>query len=171
MSPSSETPVSWIQRVLVGRNLRRTLIRATIVAVVAVVVFKFILLPMRIDGQSMAPTYRSGGFNFVNRLAYLRHGPLRGDVVAIRMAGLSVMYLKRVVGLPSERVAIRQGVVQINGQPLDEPYVKQPGDWTVREFQLADGEYFVVGDNRAMRQQRHVFGVASRDRIAGKALF
>lgn len=169
--PQAGPVTAWWKILLVGRNPRRTLVRLVILALVTVGVFKYLLLPVRIAGRSMAPTYRSGGINLVNRWAYLRVAPKRGDVVAVRMAGPSVMLLKRIVGLPGETVAIRQGMVHIDGRPLDEPYVKLAGDWNVNEFRLGAGDYFLVGDNRSMNQQEHTFGVAPRGRIAGKVLF
>jgi len=76
----------WLRVALIGRNPKRTLIRAVILAICCFVffkffVFKFIVLPVRIEGYSMFPTYRDWGINFVNRLAYRHAEPQRGDVV------------------------------------------------------------------------------------------
>ena len=84
----------------------------------AVVVFGVVLLPVRLSGISMEPTYHDGALNFANRLAFAWRQPARGDVVAIRMAGPSVVYVKRIVGLPGERVEITMGTVIIDGEPL-----------------------------------------------------
>ena len=56
----------------------------------------------------MLPTYRSNRVNFVNRLSYRFHEPRRGDVVAIRLSGFSVMFMKRIIGLPGESVAFHE---------------------------------------------------------------
>src|ERR1022692_1590712 len=72
---------SWLRRVAIGRNPKTTLARAIVLAVVCVVVFKLVLLPVRVEGISMVPTYADHPFNFVNRLSYLGHEPKRGDVV------------------------------------------------------------------------------------------
>ena len=74
----------------------------------------------------MLPTYHDGQINFLNRLAYLRHEPQRGDVVGIRYSGDSILLLKRIVGLPGEEVSFDEGKLFINGKPLEEPYVKSP---------------------------------------------
>jgi signal peptidase I len=160
----------------VGRSPRKTLIRAAILAVVCVVIFKWVLLPVRVEGISMTPTYADRSFNFVNRAAYFSHEPRRGDVVGIRLTppdGEStphVMYLKRVIGLPGEAISFVNGRVLVNGQPLDEPYEKGPCDWNADPVTLGPDEYFVVGDNRSMPKEDHTFGKAERSRIVGKAL-
>ncbi len=164
-------PPSWVVRVLIGRRPKRTLARIAVLVVVCFVVFKFVLLPIRVEGGSMLPTYRESGVNFVNRLAYLFHEPRRGDVVAIRLlAGEHVMYMKRIVGLPGETVAFHQGRLYINGQPLDEPYVKLPGDWERAPEQIGPDQYYVVGDNRDMPWQGHTQGRARRELILGEIL-
>ena len=87
------------------------------------------------------------------------------------MAGEHVVYVKRIVGLPRERIAIVAGVVLVNDEPLIEPAVVYKAPWNVPAVTLGDDEYFVIGDNRAMAMQNHDFGRASRDRIVGKMLF
>ena len=162
---------SWLQRVLIGRNPKRTLVRIVILVTVSLVVFKFVLQPIRVQGGSMLPTYREGGIHLVNRLAYLFHEPRRGDVVAIRLfAGEHVMYMKRIIGLPGETVAFHQGRLYINGRALDEPYVKSPCTWEHEPEQVGPDQYYVVGDNRDMPWADHEKGRPTRDRIVGKVL-
>src|SRR4051812_3823764 len=91
---------SWVRTMVIGRNPRRTLVRILIMVVTCFVVSKFVLLPIRVEGISMLPTYKERGVNCINRLAYIFHEPRRGDVVAVRLAGQHVMLLKRIVGLP-----------------------------------------------------------------------
>ncbi len=159
------------QRLVVGRHPRRTLLRAAFLAGSAFLVCKFILLPVRISGDSMTPTYRDGGVNFINQLAYRWNRPRRGDVVAIRMSGKHLMLFKRIVALPGETVAIEQGVVLIDGRPLPEPYVKERAAWQLSPRRLEPDEYLVIGDNRGMPQQAHLFGAAKLERIVGKVLW
>jgi signal peptidase I len=87
---------------LIGRNPRATLLRIAILVSVSLLVFGWILVPLRLAGISMLPTYRDGAFNFANRAAYWIGEPARGDVVAIRMAGPHAFYVKRIVGMPGE---------------------------------------------------------------------
>lgn len=145
--------------------------RAGALVVLAVVVFGYVLLPVRLEGISMLPTYRSGALNFANSLGFLWRAPSRGDVVAIRMAGLQVLYVKRIVALPGERLEIAMGVVTINGQPLVEPTVVYRAPWNLPPLTLGADEYFVIGDNRAMAIQNHDFGRVKRNRIVGRMLF
>ena len=156
---------------LLGRRPTRTLVRVGVLVLVSVFVFGWVLIPVRTYGDSMLPTYHSGSFHLVNRLSYVLRQPARGDVVALRMAGWRVVYVKRIVGLPGERVGFRDGVLTINGDPVDEFYVQQRARWNMRETVLAPGEFFVVGDNRGMRIEEHEFGRVRRERIAGPLLF
>jgi signal peptidase I len=160
----------WLRIALIGRNPRATLARIAVLVVTCFVVFKFILLPIRIEGISMLPTYQDRSVNFVNRLAYLWHGPQRGDVVSIRLAGVHIMFMKRIVGLPGETIAFVNGRVLINDKLLDEPYEKLPCDWNYSPVKLGPDEFFVVGDNRSMPRQYHEFGKTPRYRIIGKLL-
>jgi len=161
---------NWVRTIVIGRNPRLTFVRILVLVVVSFVVFKFILLPIRVKGPSMFPTYTDGGVNFVNRLAYLFSSPKRGDVVAIRLAGPSVMYMKRIVGLPGETYAYRDGKLYIDDKPLDEPYVKLRCDWETAPQKLGSDQYYVVGDNRSMPRELHEEGTPHRTRIVGKIL-
>jgi signal peptidase I len=160
-----------VGRIVFGENPRRTTVRILILAAVSVVTFGWILIPVRAEGISMMPTYRDGSLNLVNRLAFVLQQPERGDIVAIALAGPHVVYIKRIIGLPGERLAIADGVVRIDGQPLDEPYVRNRSAWRMSEVQLGPDEYFLIGDNRGMREEEHDFGRAPRSRIIGKVLF
>jgi signal peptidase I len=152
----------------IGRRPKNTLIRIAVLIAVCVVVFKFILLPIRIDGISMLPTYHTGQVNCINRLAYLRHEPQRGDIVSVRLAGNSVMFMKRIIALPGETVTFHDGHAYIDGQLLEEPYVKLPCDWEHEPIQCGPDQYYVVGDNRSMQFGLHTQGRADRERIVGK---
>ncbi|HWD21055.1 MAG TPA: signal peptidase I [Verrucomicrobiae bacterium] len=154
----------------VGRRPKRTLARIIVLAVTCYLVFGFALLPVRVTGISMEPTYHNGSINFSNRLVFLWREPRRGDVVTIRYGGIHVMLMKRVIGLPGETVAFVHGRVFINGNLLEEPYMKERSHWNVPAVKLGADDYFVVGDNRTMRWQDHEFGKVSRERIIGKAL-
>jgi signal peptidase I len=87
------------------------------------------------------------------------------------MAGWRVVYVKRIVGLPGERLGFRDGILFVNGHAVEEPYVQQRANWNMNETTLSPGEFFVVGDNRGMRMAEHEFGRVRRERIAGPLLF
>ncbi len=163
---------SWLRTILIGRNPRRTAVRLAVIVVGNILLWSYVLLPIRVDGPSMLPNYRERSVNVVNRLAYLRHEPQRGDVVAIRFSGKSIMLMKRVVGLPGETVEFVNGRLMINGRQMDEPYVKNGCSWDFRPdtWQLGEDEYYVVGDNRVMPHEDHKQGAAKRERIVGKVM-
>jgi signal peptidase I len=146
-------------------------VRAAALVVVSVIVFKFLLLPIRVTGISMVPTYRDGGVTFVNRRAYLHARPKRSDVVAIRIDGKAELLLKRIVGLPGERFSIDQGTVKINGQPLAEPYAGVNQTWDLDEILLGEDDYWVMGDNRSMDQKSHTMQPVKLGDIIGKVVF
>src|SRR3954463_11861583 len=86
----------WLRTMVVGRHPKRTIVRIIVFITIAFIVSRFILLPIRVEGISMLPNYPDRRVNFVNRLAYAFSAPKRGDVVSIRLAGFSVMYMKRI---------------------------------------------------------------------------
>ena len=145
--------------------------RVVVLATLSFIIFKWVLIPIRAEGISMEPTYRSGSLNLVNRLAYRYRKPARGDIVGIKLAGPHVMYVKRIIGLPGEHLSIERGQVYINGAPLTEPYVKNRREWDVPEVTLTAREYYVIGDNRGMRASDHDFGRADVSRILGRVIF
>lgn len=150
--------------------------RALVIRVLAVVVssgvlFAYILTPFRIHGHSMAPTYRDGGFNFCNKLRFVFTQPQRRDVVAIRLAGESIIFLKRVVALQGDTVAFQSGKLLVNGRAVEEPYVKDPDPWTLSARTVEPGKVYVVGDNRRVPMQVHSFGQTSVNRIMGGPLW
>jgi signal peptidase I len=163
--------VNALRRIVFGPDPRRTAVRLLVLAAISFVTFKWVLIPIRPQGISMLPTYSPGEFRIVNRLAYLGKSPSRGDVVAIMVAGPHVLYVKRVVGLPGERVSVTDGQVRINGMPLAEPYVRHRRPWTVGEVSVGQNEYFVIGDNRGMAAGEHDFGRVDTSRILGRVLF
>lgn len=150
-----------------GRSLRRTLLRSALIAFGAFIIFRFVLVPVRLIGSSMEPTYGDGTVNLVNVLRYRSREPGRGDIVIIRAAGRGVFLLKRVIGLPGESIYISKGVVYVDGQPLNEPYVKHDAGWDYPEVNLGEEEFFVIGDNRGMPVSGHTFGRTTIDRIVG----
>ena len=163
---------SWVRTVIIGRNPKLTLIRVAILIVTCTLLFMYVLLPIRVDGPSMMPTYGERSVNVINRLAYRSNDPKRGDVVAVRYTGMSMMLMKRVVALPGETIEFVGGRVLINGRFLDEPYLKFECDWNLKPDHnvLRDDEYYVVGDNRSMPFEMHTQGAAKRVRIIGRVM-
>ena len=161
--------------VVVGRRPMLTLARLAVLIIGTWAVFSFVLTPpIRVEGISMQPTYHEGQINFLNRLAYLRHEPRRGDVVGVRAKGtegIPFLYLKRIVGLPGETVAFENGTLFVDDAPQDEPYVKSGCDWSMSPIKLGFDEYYVVGDNRGMPIIDHWNKKIRREQIVGRILF
>jgi len=145
--------------------------RVSLVALSAYLLFGHICIPLRIKGYSMEPTYRNGGVNFRWRLRYVFSNPKRHDVVAIRLAGKSVILLKRVVALEGERVQFQDGKLIVNDKVIDEPYVRYPCNWTLPPRRVQKDHVYVVGDNRNVPIENHNFGQASIKRIIGGPLW
>lgn len=147
-----------------------TLVRAAIWAVVLLVLFKFVFIGIRVRGESMEPNYHAGQIKLLNRLAYTRHPPQRGDVVAFRLPDPSTkveaVILKRVIALPGETLSLRRGQVFINGKPLDEPYAKGLTSFRSNELTLEPHQYWLIGDNRPISEQYFKFDYE----ILGKVL-
>lgn len=171
MNGAVTNPSPLWMRMVFGRNPKRTLIRLVCLVVLTLVVFPLVLIPIQVSGLSMYPTYRDGKVNFVNRLAYRWKAPQRGDVVAFRLLPENMVILKRIVGLPGERVKVFRGRVSINGEILQEPYANintKTANPVSRENVVLDkDEYFVIGDNR-----NNTFSATVRLRdLLGKVLF
>lgn len=172
-APDDQAQSSGLLRFIFGRNPTWTIVRILFVILVTLVLFKFVLLPIRVTGDSMLPTYRNGEVKFVNKLAYLRQDPERGDVVAVEYAGRQVLLLKRVIAVPGEIFEVRNGEVWINGERLSEPYVrgKIPANedrslGQTKPILLGPDEYMILGDNRNLSE-----GYFNRkNQIIGKVL-
>ena len=126
---------------------------------------------IRVDGYSMEPTLHTGEFVIVNKIAYKVGEAERGDIVVFHYPrNPEQEYIKRVVGLSGDELEVRNGQLFVNGQLLDEPYIKTPpayqGSWTVPQDAL-----FVLGDNRNNSSDSHNWGEVPFDLIIGKAIF
>jgi signal peptidase I len=148
----------------------RELIETLILTLVIFLVIRFAVQNFRIEGTSMEPNFHDGQYLFVNKLLYMLHPPERGDVIVfIPPNSNSRDYIKRVIGLPGDRVEIRNGFVYINGEPLNEDYPLNPGSYGMPSMVIQPGEYFVLGDNRNYSSDSHSWGTVSGAKIIGKA--
>ena len=143
--------------------------RMAAVAAVSFIVFKFVLIPCVIDGESMMPTYPRKGFTFCWRGKYLFSKPKYGDVIIIRYDG-DIYYLKRIVGLPGDVIFFRDGTLYRNGKPVKEDYLHYVSFWYTRPTKVKPGYVYAVGDNRSQPVRMHKFGQVRITRIAGSPL-
>lgn len=160
-----------LRRFLLPGLNRGFVLRLLLVTLVAVVVFTQVLVPLRIEGRSMEPTHRDGGFTFCWRGRYLFAEPERGDVVAIRFAGQRIMLLKRIIAVAGETVEFRNGSLFINGEWVQEPYIRTPSEWNLAPRKVELGKVYVVGDNRGVALDRHQMGQVEIERILGGVLW
>jgi signal peptidase I len=159
-----------------ARLLLRDLVFALMIAALVVV---FIVQPVKVEGTSMLPRLHDGERIFVNKLIYYdeyRWAPRieRGDIVVFWFPDdPSKSYIKRVVGLPGERVDVQDGKVLINGGELDETYL-DPKDnssaKTLPQVYVKPNYYFVMGDNRDNSSDSRYWGLVPKKYIYGKAL-
>ena len=99
----------------------------------------------------MFPNLHNGEYILVNKLSYLLHAPQRGDIVvfqAVPALQPDRDFIKRIIAVPGDTVAVRGGSVYINGHRLPEPYIHQPADYTFVTRTVPKDDYFVLGDNR-----------------------
>ena len=127
----------------------------------------------------MEPTLRVADRVIANRLVYGFHEPRRGDIVVFEAPARvetacgtgGGAFIKRIVGLPGEKLSMRNGYVLIDGVSLVEPYLRaayrgrESGDWA----RISGDSYFVLGDNRTMSCDSRRWGLVPRDNIIGRA--
>ena len=137
---------------------------------------KFVYANAEVPTGSMIPIVQPGDRLIVNRLAYLFEEPQRGDIVMfIYPDNEKDNYLKRIIGLPGEKVEIRDGLVYINDskKPLSEPYLNDPPNGDFGPYNVPEGCYFMLGDNRDISQDARYWKnkYVKKEKIVGKVLF
>lgn len=164
-------------------SLRNTIewVAVLVIAVVLAVVIKtFFIQAFKIPSESMEPTLQPGDRVVVNKLSYRAHDVNRGDIVVFKRpdrapGGPSApkQLIKRVIGLPGETVATRDGQILIDGKLLVEPYL--PEDTPTYDIDnpvtIPDGQIWVMGDNRLHSGDSRYFGPIEIDTIIGRAYF
>jgi signal peptidase I len=174
--------------------VKRVLEYAAVIAaavLVAVAVQAWLVKPYRIPSESMLDTLRPGDRVLVNRAVYHLRDPHRGDVVVFRYPDdPSVVFIKRIVGVPGDVLKVRDGRLYVNGEPLKEPYVHRTAGrtdptvaqaaiagstlhdpWSLADsYRVPDGQYFVMGDNRTDSDDSRDWGTVPRTAIVGEGL-
>jgi len=128
--------------------------------------------PGQVSGFSMEPRIDSDEYVLINALAYRLGPPQRGEIVAFRHErSAPSVYLKRVVGLPGEHVAIAQGTVYVDGRALAEPYVHFRDRRSYATVAVPPAAYYVLGDNRANSDDSRAWGFVPTQDLIGRATF
>jgi signal peptidase I len=126
---------------------------------------------IRVDGASMEPTLQSGEFVIVNKLAYIIGEPGVGDVIVFHFPrDPEQEYIKRVIGLPGDRIVIKGGKVYVNDELLSEDYIAAPPVYEATVDVPVDS-LFVLGDNRNNSSDSHNWGPVPLDYVVGRAIF
>ncbi len=140
----------------------------------AIFIVVFVIQPVKVEGTSMQPRLVDQERIFVNRFIYRFADIHRGDVVVFWYPkDKTKSFIKRVVGIPGDEVEIRYGVVYVNGEQINEPYLEpefQDHDSFRRETVPPD-QYFVLGDHRNSSNDSRNWGFVPRDLIYGRAIF
>jgi signal peptidase I len=181
------------------RSAMWEIVETLVLALLIFVAVRSVVLNFRVDGLSMEPSLASGQMLLVNRQVYFHfdanrvlnlvpfveregkrivypfHPPQRGDIVVLHPpVSQGKPYIKRVIGLPGERIAIHDGAVYVNGARLEEEYLNGVstswgGSVGHDEITIPEGRVFVMGDNRNNSTDSRSFGTIEIDEIIGKA--
>ncbi len=159
----------------IRKSRRGCLINLALIAVICVttlVAVPVVVRLVRVQGDSMAPALEDGQVLLVNRLAYRFATPQRGDIVVLESPDSSAaVVVKRVIALPGERVAIRQGVVSVNDARLEEPYLVEQTAEEYGPAAVKDGTVFVLGDHRSVSNDSREWGGVPVGNIIGRVEF
>ncbi len=142
------------------------------VAVLVVIAFAAMgLRPGQVSGFSMEPRIAPDEYVLINALAYRLGVPRRGDIVAFRHErSAPEVYLKRVIGIPGDRLSIERGIVRVNGAVLSEPYVRFHDSRSASRVVVPPLDYYVLGDNRANSDDSRAWGFVSARALIGQAV-
>lgn len=140
---------------------------------IALLVNKFVVFKAQIPSASMVPTLNVGDQLFASRV-YNLEKLKRGDIIVFNFEPKNELFIKRLIGLPGDTVTIKEGKVWVNGEELQEDYVKNP-EKTDGVYNVPEGKYFFLGDNRSnsddARRWQTEYGITYIDgkQIKGKA--
>lgn len=167
----------WVSRVL---RFIGELIHVVVISLAIIVPIRYFLIqPFYVKGASMEPNFYDHEYLIIDEISYRFSAPQRGDIVVFKYPNDPREYfIKRIIGLPGERIVVTDGVVHLfddahpEGYVLDEvPYldgVTTPG---TKDVTLGTGEYFLMGDNRRASLDSRVFGPVKQSFIVGKVWF
>jgi signal peptidase I len=155
-------------------ELRHWIRDVVFAALTAVLIVVFVVQPVKVEGTSMQPHLFDQERIFVNKFVYHVAEIHRGDIIVFwypRDPGKS--FIKRVVGLPGEEVAIRGGTVYVDGASLREPYLRREyfDPTSFGPIVVSSGHYFVLGDHRNSSNDSRNWGLVPGENIFGKAIF
>jgi signal peptidase I len=166
-----------------GRTILEYVVLAVVAIAVALLIQAFLVKPYRIPSESMEDTLLIGDRVLVDRISWRFSDPSRQDIVVFHPPFIGPVLIKRVIGMPGDEISLKDGDVYVNGERLEEPYVRTAGGATVptepfdnglpwslqQPYTVPDGNYFVMGDNRVDSGDSREFGPVPRGQLVGKA--
>jgi len=135
----------------------------------------FIVEPRFIPSGSMEPTLQVGDRILVDKISQQWQSPQRGDILIFyppkspAIEDNSKAYIKRLIGIEGDRLAVRGGIVYRNDQALDEPYIAEAPKYSMRPVVVPKGYYWMMGDNRNHSNDSHIWGFLPKENVIGKA--
>ena len=173
-SNNRETEEKTEKKTSIKREIMEWIIVIEIAVILAVVLNMFLIVNAVIPSASMETTIMTGDRIFGNRLAYVKNDPKRGDIVIFKFPDdEKQLFIKRLIGMPGDTLEMKDGVIYINGEALEEPYLAAITYGDYGPVTVPEGAYFVMGDNRNnsadSRYWKQPF--VYRDKILGKAVF
>ncbi len=154
---------------VIGQGLRELISTILPAVLIALLIHLFLAQATRVEGYSMEPTLFGHQRLVIEKVSYHLHPPQRGDIVVIHVPNYREMLIKRVIGLPGETIQVSNGQVFVNGQPLEEPYLRTVTRGDYPATLIPEGHVFVMGDNRNNSNDSRSFGPVTYDDIVGKA--
>jgi len=142
-----------------------------IALVVAVILRAWVVEPRYIPSGSMEPTLLVNDRVLVDKISYRFHSPQRGDILVFYPPyDDDKAYIKRLIAVGGDRIAIHDGQVFVNQQPLYEPYIAEPPNYELEELVVPPSYLWVMGDNRNNSNDSHVWGFLPMKNVIGKAV-
>lgn len=156
--------VAWVRFIL-------DVLETILLAAILFLTINALSARVRVEGTSMVPTLQNEEFVLVNRLAYQMGAHQRGDIIVFHHPSGQKQedLIKRVIGLPGDRVRAEGGNIFVNEVQLKEDYIEAAPAYT-GEWVVPDGQLFVLGDNRNNSSDSHQWGFVQYDDIVGKAV-
>lgn len=137
-----------------------------LIVVVIVVIRIFLATPVKVDGDSMYNTLNDNDIVLLSKLSSID----RFDIIVLKENDNNATIIKRVIGMPGDKVKIRNNKIYINNKIIEDEYAYgETSDYD--EITLGDDEYFVLGDNRLISKDSRYFGAIKKSDIKGKAVF
>ena len=139
-----------------------------IVIVVVLLIKKYLVTPIRVNGSSMEDTLYNNDYMILNEINHKIKGIKRFDIVVIKSDGEYL--IKRVIGLPGEKIRYEDNKLYINGKYVEEKF-KHKQTMDIDEIEVPKGEYYVLGDNRVNSTDSRIIGTIPLKEIKGTTSF